>query len=73
MFRRCNSIIASAEIRAYVIADNRLAEKAGWVLTLLALELQDLSVQPNFDVTVTGFETAEIDLLVSEVSNRGER
>ena len=31
--------------------------------------MQELSVQPNFDVTVTGFETAEIDLLVSEVSD----
>jgi hypothetical protein len=33
---------------------------------LLALELQELSVELNFDVTVTGFETAEIDLLISE-------
>jgi hypothetical protein len=36
--------------RAYVIADNRLAEKAGWDRNLLALELQELSVEPNFDV-----------------------
>ena len=32
----------------------------------LTLELQELSVEPNFDVTVTGFETAEIDLLIRE-------
>lgn len=61
--------LSPAQIRAYVIADNRLAEKAGWDPTLLALELQELSVQPNFDVTVTGFETAEIDLIVSEASD----
>ena len=35
---------------------------------LLTLELQELSVELNFDVTVTGFETAEIDLLISELN-----
>ncbi len=59
------------QIRAYVIADNRLAENAGWDRDLLALELQELSVQPNFDVTVTGFEMAEIDLIVGE-AGQGE-
>ena len=50
-----------------MIADNRLAEKAGWDPTLLALELQELSLELNLDVTVTGFEMAEIDLVVGEV------
>ena len=35
---------------------------------LLTLELQELSVKLNFDVTVTGFETAEIDLLIGELN-----
>lgn len=61
--------LSPAQIRAYVIADNRLAEKAGWDRELLALELQELSVEPNFDVTVTGFDTAEIDILISEASD----
>ncbi len=56
------------QIRAYVIADNRLAEKAGWDPTLLALELQELSLETNFDVTVTGFEIAEIDLAISQAA-----
>jgi hypothetical protein len=38
-----------------VIADNRLAENAGWDRALLTLEFQELSVELNFDVTVTGF------------------
>jgi ParB-like chromosome segregation protein Spo0J len=42
------------KIRALIIADNRLAENAGWDQALLALELQELSVELNFDVTVTG-------------------
>jgi ParB-like chromosome segregation protein Spo0J len=61
--------LSPAQIRAYVIADNQLAEKAGWDRELLALELQELSVEPNFDVTVMGFDTAEIDILISEASD----
>jgi hypothetical protein len=60
--------LTPAQIPAYVIADNRLAENAGWDRALLTLELQELSVELNFDVTVTGFETAEIDLLISELN-----
>ncbi len=65
----CVDHLSPAQVRAYVIADNRLAENAGWDRTLLALELQELSVELEFDVTVTGFETGEIDLLVSELSD----
>jgi DNA modification methylase len=61
--------LTPTQIRAYVIADNRLAEKAGWDPTLLALELQELSVEVDFDVTVTGFEMAEIDLAIGGASD----
>jgi DNA modification methylase len=64
--------LSPSQIRAYVIADNRLAENAGWDRKLLALELQEISVDLNFDVTVTGFETAEIDILVSELTDTGD-
>src|SRR3981081_4326646 len=60
--------LTPAQTRAYVIADNKLAENAGWDRELLTLELQELSVELNFDVTVTGFETAEIDLLIGELN-----
>src|SRR5207302_8479116 len=60
--------LTPAQVRAYVIADNRLAENAGWDRRLLALELQELSVDANFDITVAGFETAEVDLLIGELS-----
>jgi hypothetical protein len=57
------------QIRAYVLADNRLAEKAGWDKSILAIELQHLlTIESDFDVTVTGFEIPEIDLvLFSEI------
>jgi DNA modification methylase len=64
----CVDHLTPAQVRAYVIADNKLAENAGWDRALLALELQELSVDLNFDVTVTGFETAEIDLLIQALN-----
>jgi ParB-like chromosome segregation protein Spo0J len=55
--------LTDEEIRAYVIADNRLAELAGWDEELLAIELQELAeLNLDFDVTITGFETPEIDI-----------
>lgn len=53
-----------AQVRAYVIADNKLAENAGWDRDILALELKELSIELDIDLTITGFETAEIDLLI---------
>jgi DNA modification methylase len=54
------------QIRAYVIADNRLAEKAGWDQAILAIELQHLmTIESDLDVTITGFEIPEIDLLLA--------
>ncbi len=54
------------QIRAYVIADNRLAEKAGWDNSILAIEFQDLlTLDLDFDITTTGFEIPEIDFFLS--------
>ncbi len=57
------------QVRAYLIADNRLAEKAGWEKSILAIELQHLiTVENDFDVTITGFEIPEVDLILSEAA-----
>ena len=56
--------MTQAQIRAYVIADNKLAENAGWDEDILAIELQELSLEEDIDLTITGFETAEIDILI---------
>src|SRR6476661_6232403 len=62
------SAMSEAEIRAYVIADNKLAENAGWDRNLLGLEFQYLSsLDIDFDATLTGFELPEIDLLIGEL------
>jgi DNA modification methylase len=57
--------LSEAQLRAYVVADNRLAEKAGWDKETLALELQGL-IDLEFDVELTGFEIPEIDILLEE-------
>ena len=55
--------LTEAEIRAYVIADNKLAENAGWDRELLAIELQGL-IELDFSIELTGFDIAEIDFLL---------
>jgi DNA modification methylase len=59
------SHLSEAEKRAYVLADNKLAEKAGWDKELLAIELQGL-IELDVDIELTGFEMAEIDLILEE-------
>lgn len=63
------SHLSDAEKRAYVIADNQLATKAGWDREIQALELQGL-IDLGFDVTLTGFEVAEIDFLLDAARER---
>ncbi len=66
----CLDSLSAAEIRAYVIADNRLAENAGWDREILAIELQNLAeLDLDFDVTITGFEMAEIDVLIGDLDS----
>jgi DNA modification methylase len=57
--------LSPAEIRAYAIADNKLAEKAGWDRGLLAIELQELA-EFDLDITLTGFDLPEIDGLITD-------
>jgi hypothetical protein len=57
--------LSEAELRAYRLADNRLAEKAGWDPEILKIELQGLAeLELDFDLEITGFQTAEIDLIL---------
>ena len=60
------SHLNDADKRAYILADNRLAEKAGWDRELLAIELQGL-IELDVEIELTGFEMAEIDLLLEDV------
>jgi len=62
------SHLSDADRRAYVLADNKLALNAGWDNELLAVELQELT-ELEFDVALTGFSLAEIDLVLDAASD----
>ena len=68
--------LTRAQKRAYLIADNRIAELAGWDREILAIEfgeLTDLLPMEGLDISLTGFETAEIDsILIDAASSRPE-
>ncbi|WP_349510041.1 DNA methyltransferase [Bradyrhizobium sp. AT1] len=57
---------------AFSLADNKIALNSDWDMDQLRVLWRELmGVEVNFDVEVTGFETAEIDLLVDGETSRG--
>ncbi|GAQ30228.1 hypothetical protein SAMD00023378_3911 [Ralstonia sp. NT80] len=58
------SHLSADERRAYIIADNKLAENAGWDVDLLASELVDLQ-DAGFDLHVIGFDDTELGELLN--------
>lgn len=63
------SHLTDAEVKAYRLADNKLAENSSWDDRLLQIEIAelvdlDLAGEMSFDVNTIGFETAELDLLL---------
>lgn len=66
--------MSDAQKRAYVIADNKLAENAGWNRSVLAMEIQELiEIDPLFDIELTGFAMGEIDVLIGEQAVEADR
>jgi DNA modification methylase len=57
--------LTPAQRKAYLLADNKLAELAGWDEDLLRLELQDLELA-DFDLGVIGFSDEELRDLLGE-------
>ena len=54
--------------RAFMLADNRLAELAEWDQELLTIELKELSsLEIDFTFEVTGFDTVDVDRLDTPV------
>jgi ParB-like chromosome segregation protein Spo0J len=61
------SHLSDTEIRAYMLADNKIAEKAGWDRELLAVELEELQIalpEIGLDLGITGFEPGEVDSIM---------
>jgi ParB-like chromosome segregation protein Spo0J len=66
------SHLSEDDKRAYILADNRLAEKAGYDNEILAIELQHLA-DIGFDVSLIGFEPAEVDIIFEGVGDESEQ
>jgi ParB-like chromosome segregation protein Spo0J len=66
--------LTDSQAKAYLIADNRLAENSEWDERLLAEQLKQLSeLKLDFALDVTGFEIGEIDLRIEELSTASEK
>ncbi|MDD3514034.1 MAG: ParB N-terminal domain-containing protein, partial [Synergistaceae bacterium] len=61
------SDLTPEQIQAYRIADNKTAEIAEWNYDLLPLEIKELQ-GANFDLSLLGFDTDELDRLLNGTS-----
>jgi ParB-like chromosome segregation protein Spo0J len=60
--------LSDKQVRGYRLADNRLAELSVWDQHLLEIELTELSaLSLDFDIELTGFDTADIDRLTGAI------
>src|SRR5262249_33907781 len=61
--------LSEAKRRALALADNKIAENAGWDRELLATELPELAdilIVEGLDVSITGFAPVEIDQIATD-------
>jgi len=59
--------LTDSQKRALRIADNKIALGAGWDLDVLKVELAELgTLELDFDLTVTGFSTGELDVILND-------
>lgn len=61
--------LTEAQIKAYRIADNRIAELSDWddeVLRLEIVDLSDLEIAGDldFELSLTGFDTPQLDIII---------
>ena len=59
--------LSDVQKRAYRLADNKINELVGWNEDILKLELSELeTICTDFEVTLTGFDTVELDVLLDD-------
>jgi hypothetical protein len=54
--------LSEAQRRAYILADNRLAQNADWDFGILEIEIANLQ-DLDFDLNLTGFDATDLDNL----------
>jgi DNA modification methylase len=66
--------LSEARKRALMLADNKIASNAGWDREKLAIEIPELTALLEIDgtdISLTGFEIAEIDQLMADFDENG--
>ncbi len=63
--------LSETQKKAYIIADNKLAENAGWDEEILASELADLKDE-NFNLDLIGFEDQELEKIFANLYDKNE-
>ena len=61
----CLSHLSETQVKAYILADNKLALNAGWDNDMLKVELEDLK-DSDFDLNLTGFSDEELKNILVE-------
>ena len=62
--------LSEPQLKAYMIADNRLNERSSWDDAQLAQRLKELQdVVLDFEIEATGFEPPEIDLRIQSIDD----
>lgn len=61
----CLSHLSPTQVKAYILADNKLALNAGWDNDMLKVELEDLK-EIDFDLNLTGFSDEELKAILVE-------
>jgi hypothetical protein len=65
----CVDRLSDAQMRAFMLADNKFVERSGWDRRALSAELEELSLllpELSLDLSLTGFEAGEIDILLGD-------
>ena len=62
--------LSDAQKRAYILADNKLAENAGWDNDLLKIELGGLDDE-GFDLSLIGFSQIDLNNLLNDQKPKG--
>lgn len=61
----CLAHLTKAELRTYALADNKIAQNAGWNADDLRIELSELlAMELDFEIEMTGFNTGEIEVIL---------
>ena len=64
--------LTEAQVKAYILADNKLAEDAGWDMELVSRELEELK-DMDFDIELTGFTLDDIIINDDPANDDGDQ